>query len=122
MDIICAISVHPDGHMLALADVSGNVTILQIVNNEEVATLNTKLGKISNIMFSENGYHMLAYGAGKNIEIWDLRNSEEVSKEISMTSNITGAVFDNSGRYLVVADENLYFFDTKKFANFGSIK
>lgn len=55
MDIICAISVHPDGHMLALADVSGNVTILQIVNNEEVATLNTKLGKISNIMFSENG-------------------------------------------------------------------
>ena len=65
---------------------------------------------------------MLAYGAGKNIEIWDLRNSEEVSKEISMNSNITGACFDNSGRYLVVADENLYFFDTKKFANFGSIK
>lgn len=65
---------------------------------------------------------MYAYGAGQTIEIWDLRNSEEVSKEIKLDKNISGASFDTSGRYLMVADENLYFFDTKKFANFGSIK
>jgi len=115
------LAIHPDGHMLALGNSEGSVTILQISTNEEVANFKTNLGKVNKIDFSENGYHMLLTGKSNLVEVWDLRNSEEVSKEVSVGGKVREACFDNSGRYMLVADENLHFFDTKKFNNFCNI-
>ena len=119
---INCLKIHPDGHMLAFGDDEGYVKILQIVDNEEVASFKTKLGKIKNISFSENGYQMLVYGYGSSLDIWDLRDVNEVFKEISLENTIKQASFDNSGRYLLICDENFHFFDIKKFKNFSNMK
>lgn len=115
--MLTAINMHPDGHMLAFGDSEGEVSILEVTNNEEAARFKTNVGKIRKIDFSENGYHMLVYGESKGLEIWDLRNSEEVHKEITLDGQIKEACFDNSGRYLLAADKNFHMFDTKKFNN-----
>lgn len=108
--------------MLAFGDSEGCVTMLQIVNNEEVARFETEVGRVTKIDFSENGYHMLVHGNGNMLEVWDLRKNEQAFKQIKLNHNIKGACFDNSGRFLLASDVNHFLFDCKKFDNLATFK
>lgn len=74
-----------------------------------------KMSNISNIDFSENGYHMLSSSNDNNIvNLWDLRKQDIIkSIEIPNCQSIKNVEFDYIGKYIAISSGDSYIYNTK---------
>ena len=87
---VTAVAFHPDGKLVASADVKGNISIWFL----EKLTENSKIenafsGKINGLDFSEDGTKLLMYGEGKKkfarVINWELKNDVGEIANVSKT-------------------------------------
>jgi hypothetical protein len=76
------------------------------------------------IQFSENGYYLLVGTlGGKKVSVWDLRPSVQKSvKDFEFEAPVEAAVFDKTGRYILIAAGGLHLLDANKFGLISSFK
>ena len=76
---VTAVAFHPDGKLVASADVKGNISIWfleKLIENKRIE--NAFSGKINGLDFTEDGTKLLIYGEGKKkfgrVINWELKN------------------------------------------------
>lgn len=103
-------ALHVDGRLLAIGTKDGKILIVDILNNEIVATVNTKYERISKLQFAYNGYWLFAashpdlpHGQLKNgaVQLFDLRKNSLVQE--FLYDNRTEFAIDGSSLVLVTA-------------------
>lgn len=76
---ICAEALHVDGRLLALGTYAGQIVIFDIVNNEKVASINTRYNRVTKIEFAFNGYWLFAASYNDStkgsVQLFDLRKN-----------------------------------------------
>jgi WD40 repeat protein len=76
---VTAVAFHPEGKLVASADVKGNISIWfleKLIENKRIE--NAFSGKINGLDFTEDGTKLLIYGEGKKkfgrVINWELKN------------------------------------------------
>ncbi|KAJ1816602.1 hypothetical protein LPJ60_005243 [Coemansia sp. RSA 2675] len=111
---VAGIAYHPDGVFLGLGTVDGFAKILDIGQNQVLATLDVASGgeekSVGGLHFSENGYYF-ATVTREEVAVWDLRKQKKVVAwtlaDFEDGAAFVDAVFDRSGKYLAVATPGL---------------
>jgi len=92
---------HPDGLILATGTEDNLIRIWDIKTHKNVATFQGHNNAVSDLRFSENGYH-LATAADNILKLWDLRGPKNVNS-LKLNLPIKRLHYDYSGKYLAVA-------------------
>jgi len=97
-------SIHTDGALVAVGDIKGSISIIDLRNNEIVKTMeSTDDSTITNLKFGPNGYWLFAsYVSGESnfIKVWDLR--KDSFETIQLINQVTRILTDKSSQLLVV--------------------
>ena len=87
---VTAVAFHPEGKLVASADVKGNISIWfleKLIENSKIE--NAFSGKINGLDFSEDGTKLLIYGEGKKkfarVINWELKNDVGEITNVSKT-------------------------------------
>ena len=93
---------HPDGHLLAVGAVDGQIKIFDVKSGTLAATF--ELGSpVKCIFFSENGTWLAGVTEGStSISIWDLRKAAQI-KSIETGSQVHSVSWDYTGQFLAAA-------------------
>lgn len=76
------------------------------ITNQKVSAVleDTKMPSVSNIDFSENGYHMISSCRESNlINLWDLRKQEVIKSIEIPLGSVQKAEFDFVGKYIAIS-------------------
>ncbi|KAL4068314.1 WD40-repeat-containing domain protein [Scleroderma yunnanense] len=108
-DPFTALSIHPDGTLLALGTPTSKIQICDIRTGDVAASISppeatTGPFTINTLSFSENGYHLLAPDGLSSVAIWDLRKMK-VAHSIPLDDSfkVNRVLYDWSAQYLGVA-------------------
>ena len=87
---VTAVTFHPDGKLVASADVKGNISIWYLEKLiENVKIENAFSGKINGLDFTEDGTKLLIYGEGKKkfarVINWEMKNDVGEITNVSKT-------------------------------------
>ena len=87
---VTAVCFHPDGQLVASADVKGNISIWYLEKLIESAKIeNAFSGKINGLAFTDDGTKLLIYGEGKKkfarVINWELKNDVGEIGNVSVT-------------------------------------
>ncbi|KAJ2813440.1 hypothetical protein FBU31_007443 [Coemansia sp. 'formosensis'] len=99
------VAYHPDGAFLGLGTADGSAKILDVRQQQVLATLPVGEGPVTGLHFSENGYHF-ATTTKEEVAVWDLRKQTKThawSLADLSAEAFADARFDASGKYLAVA-------------------
>ena len=93
---VTAVTFHPDGKMVASADVKGNISIWYLEKLiENVKIENAFSGKINGLDFTEDGTKLLIYGEGKKkfarVINWEMKN--DVGEITNVTKTLISGCF-----------------------------
>lgn len=89
-----------------------------ITSQNPVATFEGHKTEVSDLSFSENGYHLVSGALKDNtIKLWDLRKPQAF-KTLTLPDHfqVKALKFDESGSYLAVAGSTLRVYNTKTFS------
>jgi len=108
-DPFTALSIHPDGALLALGTPTSKIQICDVRTGSIAANISppesaTGPFTINTLSFSENGYHLLAPDSLSSVAIWDLRKMK-VAHSIALGDSfkVHKVLYDWSAQYLGVA-------------------
>ena len=95
---VTAVAFHPDGKLVASADVKGNISIWFLEKLIESSKIeNAFSGKINGLDFSEDGTKLLIYGEGKKkfarVINWELKN--DVGEIANVTKTLISGCFSS---------------------------
>lgn len=108
---ITASNVHPDGALLAIGTMTGQIYMYDLKTQQKVHTFDT-IGQTQYLCFSENGYFLASFSAGDSfVNIWDLRKLVCLTK-LEVPGAVTGLKWDKSGTFIgaVCGAELVYIF------------
>jgi pre-mRNA-processing factor 19 len=96
------VEFHPDGHLLAAGDKSGNITVYEVASGSIGATFEFG-APVKCFKFSENGtwFAIVAEDSSK-ISIWDIRKQNEIAN-IDAGGMVDTIDWDYTGQFLVGA-------------------
>lgn len=110
-DPYTAISIHPDGALLALGTPNSTVQIYDVRSGKVGAVLvpasstpDSAPFACHTLSFSENGYHLMAPSSSSTVAIWDLRKLREAHNiNLGDGFKLNKMVYDPSAQFLGVA-------------------
>lgn len=100
---IVTASIHTDGALVAVGDVQGTISIIDIRSNEIVKTMETSKSSITDVKFGPNGYWLFAGYSSSNgsfVKVWDLR--KDTSETINLTNPAVKLLTDKSAQLLLI--------------------
>ena len=102
---VTAMTFHPDGKLVASADVKGNISVWYLEKLTESAKIeNAFSGKVNGLDFTEDGTKLLIYGEGKKkfgrVINWELKN--DVGEISNVSVNLISGCFSNKKPYKVM--------------------
>ena len=102
---VTAVAFHPEGKLVASADVKGNISIWfleKLIENKRIE--NAFSGKINGLDFTEDGTKLLIYGEGKKkfgrVINWELKN--DVGEIGNVTVTLISGCFSTKKPYRVM--------------------
>lgn len=101
---IAAVSLSPDGQMLAIAR-GERVQLINAATREQLQMLEGSREKVKLLTFSTDGRTLATAGENGTIQIWDLGNGQ-VTKTMSTGSKVTALRFAPLSRVLASATED----------------
>jgi WD40 repeat protein len=107
-DGVQSVAFSPDGQLLAVATIFGNVSLRSVTTYDEIATLNHPdstggvMGRRLRVVFSPDGQSLLAV-SGRTVLSWGLASAGERRVLYGNWSTVEGLVFSGDGRYLAIA-------------------
>eukprot|EP00743_Colponemidia_sp_Colp-15_P001906 GILK01002076.1.p1 GENE.GILK01002076.1~~GILK01002076.1.p1 ORF type:complete len:514 (+),score=88.05 GILK01002076.1:50-1543(+) len=106
---------HPDGLIFGTGTTDSLIRLWDVRTGADMATFYGHAGQIRSIAFSENGYHLAAAAEDATVKLWDLRKlSNWANITVDDKFNINSISYDYSGKYLVVAGDDLRVYMAKK--------
>lgn len=104
---IVTASIHTDGALVAVGDIQGTISIIDIRNNEIVKTMDTSDSTITDLRFGPNGYWLFAGYTSSNsqfVKVWDLR--KDSFETINLTNSPVKLLTDKSAHLLIILGPN----------------
>lgn len=96
-------AIHPDGHLVALGSVDGNVYIFHLLTSKVEAVFGPVEGPISSVTFAENGFWLAVVAENEaKIKIWHLAKAS-VAAELEVPIGTKSAAWDHSAQFLACA-------------------
>lgn len=110
-DPYTALSIHPDGALLALGTPNSTIQIYDVRSGKVGAVLTPGSSTPDSapfathtLSFSENGYHLMAPSSSSTVAIWDLRKQREAHVlDLGDGFKLNKLVYDPSAQFLGVA-------------------
>jgi eukaryotic-like serine/threonine-protein kinase len=99
--------LHPDGNIVAIGSMNGNIRLLdQATNQLRAGDFNRHQGKITALAFSKDGRFLISASANKTLRIWDVETSLQLGPPHKTMGVITQIQFDANATTVIAADDN----------------
>lgn len=97
------LSIHPDGHLIALGCQDGNVYIFHLLTSKIEATFGPADSAVSSVAFSENGFWLAVSAEAQTVvRVWHLGKGS-VAAEVEVSEGTKSLAWDYSGQFLACA-------------------
>ena len=106
-----------DGKLIAVAESTGLVTLLDATTRESLFEIQS-VEEIKSLKFSESG-KMLVIASSNAVEIWDLKTKHRISDRLTFKSSVAYAGFDSKEKRLAVqygTSASLYQLESDEFS------
>ena len=102
-DMIYGLDISRDGKRLASGSDDGTAKIWDAVSGEELLTLNSQSGEVTNVVFSPDGALLATAGSDGRARVWDSQNGKELLTLAGHDAPIHGIAFSPDGMRIVTA-------------------
>jgi len=111
---ISRIAVSPDGMVIGYGADDGRLVLLDAISDQEIMPVVNQSGSgngietpppINDLAFSRDG-KLLASSSGRNVQLWDVENRQQLGPPLTgLSSELRAVKFTPDGKYLLTADE-----------------
>ena len=100
-------AVCPNGQAVALANADGAINVCEVKSGKGLSVLKHP-GPVLSLAFTDDGMTLASGGKGRDIRLWDLRDSRELLAIEARLPNIKSLAFSKGGDALLAWSSNLH--------------
>jgi WD40 repeat protein len=100
---VYAVSVSPDGKLLASSNQDGVVTLWDITSGQPVRTISASDAIVIRMAFSREGEHLATAICDRLAKVWDVRTGQELATFYGNNGDVFGVPFNPDGTRLATA-------------------